>query len=130
MHKMRVKLFCKFIIILCWFVCGMCEAKVPANSFNQSTEVNQTRQAKCKQRNHTIQMQIFIIVFSFFFSSKIKSKKNVTKFLNDHRPRKKKQKLLLDCRVSILHDRSFSKYTMPRKKSIARNLCTEWRVPK
>lgn len=39
-------------------------AQVSANSFNQSTEVNQTHQAKHKHHNNrTRQMQIFIIDF-------------------------------------------------------------------
>lgn len=68
MQKIQVKLFCKFIIILCWIGCGMCDdVQVPAmNSvFNQSTEVNQTRQAKCKRlQPHNTNANIY---YRFFF---------------------------------------------------------------
>lgn len=56
MRAFQLKWFGEFIIILCcWMVwyglCGSTQV-VPLNSFNHSTEVNQTRQPKCK--HHTI----------------------------------------------------------------------------
>lgn len=123
MQKMRVKLFCKFIIILCWIGCGMCDdGRVPANSiFNQSTVVNQTRQAKCKRMqphktNANIYYRFFFSTnfFSSHFGSFVCSFKcdEIFKLTTDQLGGPKKKTHATDRRVSILYNWTISEYAM------------------
>lgn len=134
---MRVKLFCKFIIILCWIGCGMCDdGRVPANSiFNQSTVVNQTRQAKCKRMqphktNANIYYRFFFVQPNFFLFSfcfvRLFVRLNVTKFLNWPLTETGwTEKKPTDRRVSILYDWTIPEYAVRRPKSVARYMRAE-----